>query len=61
MATKVEVECPECDYEIEVPSGSDVGDEISCEGCGENFAVRSNNPIELELIDEDLDEEDEDE
>jgi alpha-aminoadipate carrier protein LysW len=62
------VTCPVCDAEIDVDEDElDEGDTLTCEECGADLAVSSVDPLELESLDEeeedeaDLDEEEEDE
>ncbi|MCX6589940.1 MAG: hypothetical protein NTZ56_00315 [Acidobacteria bacterium] len=53
--------CPECNSELEDYDEDelDVGDEFTCDECGENIRVASLGPLELELAEEDDDDEDE--
>ncbi len=62
------VTCPVCDAEIDIDEDElDEGDTLTCEECGADLAVTSVDPLELESLDEeeedeaDLDEEEEDE
>ncbi len=54
--------CPECKAELEDYDEDelDVGDEFTCDECGENVRVVSLGPLELESAEEDDDEDDED-
>jgi predicted Zn finger-like uncharacterized protein len=51
--------CPECDADLDV-NESDVeeGDQVDCSECGESFVVTGTEPLELEMVDSDDDEED---
>jgi hypothetical protein len=57
------VVCPECKAELEDYDEDelDVGDEFTCDECGENVRVVSLGPLELESAEEDDDEDEEDE
>lgn len=51
--------CPECDSDIDIDEADvDVGDELSCSECGALLRVASDEPLELELADDDEDDED---
>ena len=53
--------CPECDSPIDVDEVDvDIGDELTCSECGSFLRVASDSPLEFELADDDLDDEDED-
>ena len=53
------VTCPVCDGAIDVDEEDvDEGDSLSCDECGADLKVVSNDPIELESA-EDLEDEDE--
>lgn len=55
--------CPECDAEVEIDEDDiDLGDEVSCDECGQTLVVSNTDPIELDFApdDEDEDEEEED-
>jgi alpha-aminoadipate/glutamate carrier protein LysW len=55
--------CPECESNIDVEEDEiDEGDVLSCDECGSEFEVVSQNPLELARIsDDDDDDEDEEE
>jgi alpha-aminoadipate carrier protein LysW len=55
--------CPECESNIDVEEDEiDEGDVLSCDECGSEFEVVTQNPLELARIsDDDEDDEDEDE
>ena len=40
--------CPECEGEIDVQKGVEVGELLSCPECGSELEVRSITPIKLE-------------
>ena len=52
--------CPECQAEIHVDEDIDKGETLNCEECDARLEVVGLDPIELDLLYEDL-EEDEDE
>jgi len=54
--------CPECDADVHVDTDADKGDIISCEECGTDLEVVGLDPVELDIVEEDYNEdEDEDE
>jgi alpha-aminoadipate carrier protein LysW len=54
--------CPECDAEVEVDEDDvDLGDEVSCDECGQMLVVSSTDPLELDFAPDDDDEDDDDE
>lgn len=56
--------CPECDAEVEIDEDDvDLGDEVSCDECGQTLVISNTDPIELDFAadDDDEDEDDEDE
>ncbi|MGI6207026.1 MAG: hypothetical protein ACOYEW_02330 [Anaerolineae bacterium] len=57
--------CPECGASVRVSGAADVGDEITCQSCGEELEVTDTEPLTLgylgdydDLEDEDFDDED---
>lgn len=55
------VTCPECDSPIEVDAADvDIGDELSCSECGSLLRVANDEPVELEIADDEDDDEEED-
>ena len=53
--------CPECDAEVEVDEDDvDLGDEISCNECGQTLVISGTDPLELDFAPDDEDDEDED-
>jgi lysine biosynthesis protein LysW len=52
--------CPECDAEIEIDEDdADLGDEVSCDECGQTLVVSSIDPLELDFASDDDEDEDE--
>ncbi len=51
--------CPECESNIDVEEDEiDEGDVLSCDECGSEFEVVSQNPLELARISDDEEDED---
>jgi len=54
--------CPECDAEVEVDEDDvDLGDEVSCNECGQTLVISNTDPLELDFAPDDEDDEDEEE
>jgi len=54
--------CPECEADVHVDTDADKGETVQCEDCGVQLEVVGLDPVELDIVEEDLDEdEDEDE
>ena len=55
--------CPECDADVEVDEDDvDLGDEVSCNECGQTLVISNTDPLELDFApDDDEDDEEEDE
>ena len=55
--------CPECDADVEVDEQDvDLGDEVSCNECGQTLVISNTDPLELDFApDDDEDDEEEDE
>ena len=54
--------CPECDADVEVNQDDvDLGDEVSCNECGQTLVISNTDPLELDFAPDDEDEEDEEE
>ncbi len=54
--------CPECDAEVEVDQDDmDLGDEVSCNECGQTLVVSNTEPLELDFASDDEDDEDDEE
>jgi len=39
--------CPECGARVRVTSTAEIGDEITCQSCGEELEVSANEPLTL--------------
>ena len=52
--------CPECDADVHVDTDADKGHIISCDECGTDLELVGLDPVELDIVEEDY-EEDEDE
>lgn len=53
--------CPECDSAIDIEEAdADIGDELTCSECGSLLRVANDSPVELEVADDDLDEDEDD-
>jgi alpha-aminoadipate/glutamate carrier protein LysW len=53
--------CPECDAAIDVGDDVEEGQIVDCPECDARLEVVSTNPLELDVIPEEGDEDDEDE
>lgn len=53
--------CPECGAQVRVSSAADVGDEVTCQSCGEELEVLDTEPLTLGYLGDYDDLEDEDE
>ena len=53
--------CPECDADVHVDLDADKGAVVSCEECGVDLEVVGLDPVELDIVEEELDDDDEDE
>jgi len=55
--------CPECDADVEVDEDDvDLGDEVTCNECGQTLVISNTDPLELDFApDDDEDDEEEDE
>jgi len=55
--------CPDCEAEVHVDTDVDKGDTITCDECGTELEVVGLDPVELDIVegddDEDVDEEEE--
>ena len=55
--------CPDCEAEVHVDTDADKGDTITCDECGTELEVVGLDPVELDIVegddDEDVDEEEE--
>jgi alpha-aminoadipate carrier protein LysW len=65
--TELEVEevptgtCPECDADVHVDTDADKGDVVSCDECGTDLEVVGLDPVELDIVEEDYDEDEDEE
>jgi alpha-aminoadipate carrier protein LysW len=50
--------CPECEADVYVETDADKGDTLSCDDCGTELEIVGLDPIELDIADDDLDEDD---
>jgi alpha-aminoadipate carrier protein LysW len=53
--------CPECDADVHVDLDTDKGEIVSCEECGTELEVVGLDPVELDIVEEEVLDEDEDE
>lgn len=53
--------CPECENDLDIEEDEvDEGEIVSCPECGTDFEVITTNPLELNRVSEEKDEEDDD-
>jgi alpha-aminoadipate/glutamate carrier protein LysW len=50
--------CPECEAEVHVDTDADKGDAVTCEECATNLEIVGLDPVELDIVEDDLDDED---
>src|SRR6266487_1462887 len=48
--------CPECDADVHVDTDADKGDIVSCDECGTDLEIVGLDPVELDIVEEDYDE-----
>ena len=53
--------CPECDADVHVDTDADKTDIVSCEECGTDLEVVGLDPVELDIVEEELLDDDEEE
>ncbi len=53
--------CPECDADVHVDMDTDKGETVSCEECSAALEVVGLDPVELDIVEEDLGDDEEDE
>ncbi|MGB7925770.1 MAG: hypothetical protein WCF57_21205 [Pyrinomonadaceae bacterium] len=53
--------CPECDADVHVDTDADKGDMVSCEECGTDLEVVGLDPVELDVVEEEVFDDDEEE
>ncbi len=51
--------CPECEADVHVDTDTDKGDTITCEECGTELEVVGLDPVELDIAEDDVDEDEE--
>jgi alpha-aminoadipate carrier protein LysW len=54
--------CPECGARVRVSSAAEIGDEVTCQSCGEELEVIETEPLTLGYLgsyEDEIDEEDE--
>lgn len=51
------VTCPECDGDIEVGPKDDLADTIECDDCGTELEITGLDPIEVEVVEYDHEDE----
>lgn len=49
--------CPECEAEVHVDTDADKGDAVTCEECATKLEVVGLDPVELDIVEDDLDDE----
>lgn len=52
--------CPECSADVHVDVESDKGEVVSCDECGVDLEIVGLDPVELDIVEEDLDDYDDD-
>lgn len=53
--------CPDCEAEVHVDTDTDKGDIVSCDECGIDLEVVGLDPVELDVVEEDMDDDEEEE
>ncbi len=53
--------CPECDADVHVDTDADKSDIVSCEECGTDLEVVGLDPVELDIVEEEMLDDDEEE
>ncbi|HEV3468309.1 MAG TPA: hypothetical protein VG148_03240 [Pyrinomonadaceae bacterium] len=51
--------CPECEAEVHVDTDADKGDAVTCEECGTDLQIVGLDPVELDIVEDELEDEDE--
>lgn len=51
--------CPECEADVHVDTDTDKGDTLTCDECGTELEVVGLDPVELDIVEDDADEEEE--
>ena len=57
-AVTLEVKCPECDADLEIPDDVISGEIVSCPDCGMDFEVRLSDSGKVELLPAEIEGED---
>lgn len=52
--------CPECSADVHVDVEADKGEVVSCDECGVDLEVVGLDPVELDIVEEDMDDYDDD-
>ncbi len=52
--------CPECSADVHVDVEADKGEVVSCDECGVDLEIVGLDPVELDIVEEDLDDYDDD-
>jgi alpha-aminoadipate/glutamate carrier protein LysW len=50
--------CPECDADVHVDTDAEKNDVVSCEECGTDLEVVGLDPVELDIVEEEIDDDD---
>jgi alpha-aminoadipate/glutamate carrier protein LysW len=48
--------CPDCEAEVHISLDADKGDKVTCDECATELEVVGLDPVELDIAEEDLDE-----
>lgn len=48
----MEITCPDCKIELQIPATTQIGKIISCTNCGAELEISNLNPIEIKLIED---------
>ena len=53
--------CPECEAEVHVDTDADKGDAVTCEECASNLEIVGLDPVELDIVEEEMDDDEDEE
>lgn len=53
--------CPECEAEVHVETDADKGEIVDCDDCGLQLEIVGLDPVELDVVEEEVDDDDDDE
>ena len=53
--------CPECEAEVHVETDADKGEIVDCDDCGLQLEIVGLDPVELDIVEEEVDDDDDDE